>query len=58
MDAELKYYRRRSDEETAAAQAANDGKVRDVHLELSRRYHEKISTIEARIRRSQLHLVD
>jgi hypothetical protein len=57
MEAELNYYRRRSVEESAAANAAADGKVRNVHLELGRRYNEKISTIEAEIRRSQLHLV-
>jgi hypothetical protein len=57
MEAELNYYRRRSVEESAAANAAADFKVRNVHLELGRRYNEKISTIEAEIRRSQLHLV-
>ena len=57
MEAELNYYRRRSVQETAAAAAATDGKVRSVHLELGRRYDEKISTIEAEMKRMQLHLV-
>jgi hypothetical protein len=57
MEAELIYYRRRSDQEAAAAQAAHDRNVRNVHLELSRRYQERITLIEAEIRRAQLHLV-
>lgn len=57
MDAELKYYRRRSIEETAAAAVASNSKVRNVHLELGRRYEERISTIEGEIKRAELHPV-
>ena len=57
MEAELRYYRRRSVEEIAAAAAAPDGKVRRVHLELGRRYDEKVMMIEAELEQSQLHLV-
>ena len=57
MEAELNYYRRRSVQETEAAAAARDGKVRSVHLELGRRYEEKILTIEAEMQRTQVHLV-
>ena len=57
MEAELSYYRRRSEEETAAARAAHDANVRNVHLELGRRYEQKISMIEAELRRAELRLV-
>jgi hypothetical protein len=57
METELIYYRRRSDEEVAAAAAASDGRVRSVHLELGRRYDERISTIEAELKHVQLRLV-
>jgi len=57
MEAELNYYRRRSVEEIAAAAAARDGKVRRVHLELGRRYHEKVITIEAQLNYSRPRLV-
>lgn len=58
MEAELNYYRRRSVEESKAAEAASDGKARSVHLELGRRYEERISMIEAELRRGQMHLVN
>ena len=58
MEAELAYYRRRSAEELKAADNAHDGKVRNVHLELGRRYGERVSTMEAELRRSQLHAVE
>ena len=57
MEAELIYYRRRSAEEAAAAAAAPTAKVRQVHLELARRYDERVSDIEAGLRRSEIHLV-
>lgn len=57
MDADLKYYHRRSAEESAAAEAARDSKVREVHLELARRYAERITTLNATVRRRSLHLV-
>jgi len=57
MDAELNYYRRRAVEETDAAAAAPEGKVRKIHLELGRRYDERASTMEAEEQRSQLHVV-
>ncbi len=57
MEAELNYYRRRSVQENAAAAAAHNGKVRSVHLELERRYDEKISAIEAELNHVQLHLI-
>jgi hypothetical protein len=57
MEAELNYYRRRSVEESKAAAESPDGKVRGIHLELERRYDEKISAIEAELRRGQMRLV-
>lgn len=57
MDADLKYYRRRSAEESAAALAAPNGRVREVHLELARRYGERISALSAATEQVSLHLV-
>jgi len=57
MEAELNYYRRRSVQENQAAATAPNGKLRSVHLELGRRYCEKISMIEAELNRGQMHLV-
>lgn len=57
MEAELAYYRRRSAEEAAAAASAQPGSVRDAHLELARRYHERIAALEAESRRAGIHLV-
>jgi hypothetical protein len=57
MEAELRYYRRRSVEEMVAATAAHDAKVRRIHLELASRYDEKVMMIEAALDRSQPRLV-
>jgi hypothetical protein len=57
MEAELNYYRRRSVEESKAAAESPDSKVRGIHLELERCYDEKISAIEAELRRGQMRLV-
>ena len=56
MEAELSYYRRRSMEESRAAATATDSKARSVHLELGRRYLERVSIIEAEFRRQQMQL--
>lgn len=57
MDAELGYYRRRIAEESAAAASASDQTVRSVHLELVRRYEERIVALQAQERRAQMHLI-
>lgn len=57
MEADLKYYHRRSAEESAAARAALDAKVRDIHLELARRYAERITALNAATQKVSLHLV-
>lgn len=57
MEADLKYYRRRSAEESAAAEAARDSKVRAIHLELARRYTERINSLKATVQVASLHLV-
>ena len=57
MEQELTYYRRRAAEETEAAASSAEGKVREIHLELCRRYDERASNIEAEDRRSELHAV-
>ena len=57
MEADLKYYHRRSAEESAAAAAARDSKVREIHLELARRYAERIAAMNATVQRAPFHLV-
>jgi hypothetical protein len=57
LEADLVYYRRRSAQETAAAAAARDPKVRRVHLELARRYDERVALIAAGGTAQQMHLV-
>jgi hypothetical protein len=57
MEADLAYYRRRSAAEANAAAAALDPVVRDVHLELVRRYAERVATLEAGRARAPAHLV-
>jgi hypothetical protein len=47
MEAELSYYRRRSVEEAEAAAVAPDARVRRVHLDLARRYSDRIAALEA-----------
>ena len=46
MSADLNYYRRRQAEEAAAAHAAPDPNVGAVHLELARRYGERLMSLE------------
>jgi hypothetical protein len=55
MDADLDYYRRRIAEETAAAAAAHDPRVRAVHLDLERRYEKRCAAIHSEA--ATLHLV-
>jgi len=57
METDLVYYRRRSAQETAAAAAARDPKVRQIHLELARRYEERGSSLAAGEDLPQLHLI-
>ncbi|MFL6722455.1 MAG: hypothetical protein ACJ8FT_11745 [Sphingomonas sp.] len=57
MEADLAYYRRRAAQEAAAAVAAPLGAVRDVHLELARRYDERVACLEAERQRADIHLV-
>lgn len=57
MQTDLLYYRRRFADERAAAAAAADAKVASVHLELARRYGERIGALESVRRESPLHLV-
>jgi hypothetical protein len=57
MEADLAYYRRRSAAEANAAAAALDPVVRDVHLELVRRYAERVATLEAEPARTSVQLV-
>jgi hypothetical protein len=54
MEADLVYYRRRFAEESQAATAALDSRVRQVHLELARRYSERIAALKTE--RVELHL--
>lgn len=46
MEVDLAYYRRRSAQETLAASEATDGRVREIHLELARRYAERAQSID------------
>lgn len=57
MKNDLLYYRRRVAEETAAAAAAPSAAVGAVHLELARRYGERINALESADRESMLRLV-
>lgn len=57
MEADLIYYRRRAAEERGAAESAPDSFVRAVHLELARRYDERISTLGTKADRPDLRLV-
>jgi hypothetical protein len=57
MEADLIYFRRRSVQEAAAAAGARDAKVRAVHLELARRYDERVAALAAEMNVSQLHLI-
>ena len=58
MEADLIYYRRRSAEEAAAAEAAQLPRVREVHLELARGYDARVAELDAEQRRAQIRLVD
>jgi hypothetical protein len=57
MEADVNYYRRRAAEETSRAAASTDPHVRRIHLELSRQYDQRITKLEAEMRRAQLHIV-
>ena len=57
MESDLAYYRRRAAEEESAASAAEHVSVRQVHLELARRYAERVTLLEAEPSRVPLHLV-
>jgi hypothetical protein len=57
MEADLVYYRRRSADESDAAAAAPDPRVRRVHLELARCYAERIAALEAQRLEVRLRLV-
>jgi hypothetical protein len=57
MEADLVYYRRRSVEETTAAAGASMPRVRSVHLELARRYDERIAELSMVGSHAHLHLV-
>jgi len=58
MEADVVYYRRRTAQEMAAAEAAIDRKVRQVHLEMARRYGERLSALEVGQAGPQLHLIE
>lgn len=57
METDLIYYRRRAAEETAAAAVAEHARVRQVHLELARRYAERVASMEAEPHRVPLQVV-
>jgi len=50
MDTDLAYYRRRSADEQAAAAATRDPKIGAIHLELARRYDERVVALSSRQR--------
>jgi hypothetical protein len=57
MESDLVYFRRRAAEEAAAAAAAEHMKVKQVHLELARRYSERVAVLETEPPRTSLRLV-
>jgi hypothetical protein len=57
MEADVVYYRRRSAEESAAAEAAVDSRVRQVHLDLAALYADRLTSIETHSTENRLQLV-
>ena len=57
MEADVNYYRRRAAEESSRAATSADPHVQRIHLELARHYDQRISKLEADMRRAQLHIV-
>jgi hypothetical protein len=57
MEADVVYYRRRSAEESAAAEAAVDSRVRQVHLDLAALYADRLTSIETGSTENRLQLV-
>ena len=58
MERDAIYYRRRMAEERTAAIHAVHPRAREVHLEMSARYEERLTTLEADEEQGPLHLVD
>jgi len=56
MENDLSYYTRRAAEERSAANATQ-GPVRDAHLEMARRYEERLHSAKVAARRSAMHAV-
>lgn len=57
MESDIVYYRLRAAQEAAAAAAAEHVRVKQVHLELARRYSERVGALEAERARAGLRLV-
>jgi hypothetical protein len=45
MESNLQYYSRRSSEERLAAMRSANAAVRQIHVELARRYDERVATL-------------
>jgi hypothetical protein len=57
MEADLIYYRRRCAEEAQAAALALNPRVRDIHVDLGRRYSERVAALEEERRQINVRLV-
>ena len=57
MTSDIIYYSRRAAEERKAAMTAGNEKVRACHFELAAHYESRVKDLEARSRRSALHIV-
>jgi hypothetical protein len=58
MERDAIYYRRRMAEERAAAIHAVHPRAREAHLEMSARYEERLTALQAVEEQGPLHLVD
>jgi hypothetical protein len=57
METDLSYYRHRASKERAAAASSANGNARAAHLELARRYDERVELLAAESSASRLHLL-
>lgn len=57
MESDVTYYRKRAAEEAARALSAGNAKVRQVHLDLARRYADRVTALETQEMPLGLHVV-
>jgi hypothetical protein len=57
MQSDLNYYSRRAAEERRAGMTAASEKARACHFELAAAYERRVKDLQAKIRRSAIHIV-